>query len=74
MAVRVGRPGQVVLGLLACIWMVAEVGTRLRNRAAAYGADAFTPSWSPDGRHLAIAGNRGGSPDIWTIDLAALGE
>jgi TolB protein len=27
------------------------------------------PAWSPDGRHLAVGLSRGGSPDIWVIDL-----
>ena len=60
--------------LLAGIYMVASDGSDLVDLTAGYGADAFTPSWSPDGRRLAFAGNRGGSLDIWTIDLEALGH
>ena len=60
--------------LLGGIWLVAPDGTGLRNLTAGYGADAFTPSWSPDGRRIAFAGNRGGSLDIWTVDLDASGD
>jgi len=29
----------------------------------------YFPTWSPDGRKLAFASDRDGSPDIWTIDV-----
>jgi TolB protein len=45
-------------------------GTGL-TRVTGGDVDAFGPSWSPDGTHLAVAGERPGSrPGIFILDLA----
>jgi Tol biopolymer transport system component len=31
--------------------------------------EAYSPTWSPDGRLIAFAGMKGGATDLWTVDL-----
>ena len=32
--------------------------------------EAYSPTWSPDGRLIAFSGMKGGVTDLWTVDLA----
>ena len=48
------------------IWMGAPGGSPTRI----VDGDAMAPSWSPDRSMVAFAGNRDGSWDIWTVEVA----
>jgi Tol biopolymer transport system component len=44
---------------------------RIARRVTVTEVDqVFTPTWSPDGTHIAFSGMKGGVTDIYTIDLA----
>lgn len=41
--------------------------------SAGNGAD-YAPAWQPNEQHIAFVSDRGGSPQIWLVDLEAEGE
>jgi len=50
------------------IW-VADVDGTNRTPLTAHGANDKQPDWSPDGRMVAFTSDRGGSNDIWLLEL-----
>ena len=50
------------------IWVASVDGTGLRRLTSSPQAD-FNPRWSPDGKTIAFISTRGGSAQVWAIDL-----
>ncbi len=60
-------PGESRIQLVAIYWMDREGRfTPLRGTPGNY----FTPTFSPDGKHLAVAISDGTKSDVWVYDLA----
>jgi Tol biopolymer transport system component/tRNA A-37 threonylcarbamoyl transferase component Bud32 len=54
------------------LWTVAADGSGARTGAAAVTDDSaldFSPAWSPDGRFLYFASDRGGTMNLWRIPI-----
>ncbi|HEC19115.1 MAG TPA: Tol-Pal system beta propeller repeat protein TolB [Gammaproteobacteria bacterium] len=49
---------------------VQDVATGRRDKIAAYKGLNGAPSWSPDGKSLALTLSKDGNPEIYVIDLA----
>lgn len=59
--------------LTASVWLANAEGTHAPvNLTADLGGDALYPAWSPDGSQVAFASNRGGSFDVWVVDVATV--
>ena len=52
------------------IW-IADIDGTNRTQLTADGANDNQPDWSPDGRRVAFTSDRGGTQDIWILDLDA---
>ena len=52
------------------IWLHALQGGAERALTKGPGGD-FQPQWSPDGRTIVFFSSRGGSADIWSVDVAS---
>jgi Tol biopolymer transport system component len=52
------------------VWLHALDGGAERPLTKGPGGD-FQPQWSPDGRTIAFFSSRGGSADIWSVDVAS---
>ena len=55
------------------IYTISTSGHDLRRITSNVAQDAF-PSWSPNGRRIAFASNRGGDWEIYTVDANGSGE
>jgi TolB protein len=49
---------------------VQDLSTGRRNSVAAFKGLNSAPSWSPDGKKLALTLSKGGNPEIYTLELA----
>lgn len=61
------------LGAAFDVWIAEVQDDTLANPrclTAAIDGDCVTPRWSADGRRIAFCSNRGGSWDIWIVDVA----
>ena len=47
--------------------VLLDLSTDRRERLTSGNGDSEDPRWSPDGRHIVFASNRGGSYDIYTM-------
>ena len=50
------------------IYVISENGSNLRRLTYQKGVDA-SPSWSPDGKRIAFVSDRGGSPQIYIMEV-----
>jgi TolB protein len=50
------------------IYLIRPNGAIVKRLTNHWAIDS-SPSWSPDGQHLAFVSNRGGSPQIYTMEL-----
>src|SRR5687767_2040315 len=57
----------------ADIWVVPADGSAPPRLLIGGDSSELTPTWSPDGKRLALVSTRGGSPQVW-IASAAGGE
>ena len=48
-------------------------GSNLRNLTNDPARD-FSPSWSPDGRHIAFVSDRDGNEEIYVMELREVGN
>ncbi len=51
------------------LWVMPAAGGNRRVQVTGDVAYDDTPRWSPDGRTIAFTSSRGGSLDIWTVEL-----
>jgi dipeptidyl aminopeptidase/acylaminoacyl peptidase len=51
------------------LWLIPTAGGTPVALTAGEAGDS-TPRWSPDGKRVAFASNRGGKPALWVVDVA----
>lgn len=65
--------GSISSGKESDIVLFAPDGRLVRKLTGANGAIDVSPDWSPDGRKVVFCSNRGGGPQIYTMDTAGAG-
>lgn len=60
----------VTRGRAALLILGVDDGSATRELPLPEVDEAYSPTWSPDGRLIAFSGMKGGVTDLWTVDLS----